>query len=60
VLLISHVHSEVEQLCDRVAVLVNGRLAHVGPVAELTRDPSAGAARPLEQALQALYERPAP
>jgi ABC-2 type transport system ATP-binding protein len=60
VLLISHVHTEVEQLCDRVAVLVNGRLAHVGPVAELTRDPAAGTPRPLEQALQALYERPAP
>src|SRR5437588_150075 len=28
VLLISHVHTEVEQLCDRVAVLVNGRLTH--------------------------------
>src|SRR5207244_2294302 len=37
VVLISHVLTEVEQLCDRVAVLVAGRLVHAGPVAELTR-----------------------
>src|SRR5947208_12247127 len=39
VLLVSHVLPEVEQLCDRVAVIVGGRLVHVGPVAELLRSP---------------------
>jgi ABC-2 type transport system ATP-binding protein len=47
VLLITHVLTEVEQLCDRVAVLVSGRLKFAGPLAELSR--------PLEKALQELY-----
>ena len=59
VLLISHVLPEVEQLCDRVAVVVGGRLAHLGPIAELQRSP-AGETRSLEQALEDLYTRPIP
>jgi ABC-2 type transport system ATP-binding protein len=51
VLLVTHVVSEVEQLCDRVGVLVNGRLAFVGPLAELT----GGRPKALEQALKDLY-----
>jgi len=47
VLLITHVLTEVEQLCDRVAVLVGGRLKFAAPLAELSR--------PLEKALQELY-----
>jgi ABC-2 type transport system ATP-binding protein len=50
VLLVSHVLGEVEQMCDRLAVLVGGRLAHLGPLAGLTRG------RPLEQALREVYE----
>jgi ABC-2 type transport system ATP-binding protein len=57
VLLVSHVLTEAEQLCDRIAVLVNGKLVHTGPTAELRRDPASGANRPLEQALQPLYEK---
>jgi ABC-2 type transport system ATP-binding protein len=57
VLLVSHVLAEAEQLCDRVAVLVNSRLVWTGTTAELRRDPSGGASRPLEQALQPLYEK---
>jgi ABC-2 type transport system ATP-binding protein len=33
----SHLLGEVEQVCDRVAILRQGELARVGPVAELTR-----------------------
>jgi ABC-2 type transport system ATP-binding protein len=57
VLLVSHVLSEVEQHCDRAAVLLNGRLIHVGPLSGLTRDAQTGTARSLEQALNDLYER---
>jgi ABC-2 type transport system ATP-binding protein len=60
VLLVSHVLGEAEQLCDRVAVLVNGGLVHEGPTAELRRHPATGATRPLEQALQPLYEKAVP
>jgi ABC-2 type transport system ATP-binding protein len=57
VLLVSHVLTEVEQLCDRVAVIVEGRLRFTGPLTELTRDPATDATRPLEKALQELYAR---
>jgi ABC-2 type transport system ATP-binding protein len=58
-LIVSHTPTEVEQMCDRVAVLVAGRLVHDGPAAGLTRDPS-GALRPLERALAELYDRARP
>jgi len=60
VLLVSHVLSEVEQLCDRVGVLVNGRLAHIGPLAELLKDAATKAPRTLEQALHAIYSSSQP
>jgi ABC-2 type transport system ATP-binding protein len=60
VLLVSHLLPEVEQLCDRAAVLVGGQLRFLGPLSELTADPDTGAPRPLEQALQSLYEAPSP
>ncbi len=50
VILVSHALSDVAALCDRVAVLVGGRLSHLGPLAALTAE-----ARPLEQAMQDLY-----
>jgi ABC-2 type transport system ATP-binding protein len=50
VILVSHALSDVAALCDRVAVLVGGRLAYLGVLASLT-----GGARPLEQAMQDLY-----
>lgn len=53
VILISHVLPEIEQLCDRVAVVRRGGLAFVGRVAELTwKD---GLSRPFEDALAELY-----
>jgi ABC-2 type transport system ATP-binding protein len=57
VLLVSHVLPEVEQLCDRVAVIVGGRLAYQGTVTDLTS--SDGPPRTLEQALAELYGKPA-
>ena len=36
VLISSHVLSEVEQVCDRVGIVRDGRLATVGPIAELS------------------------
>ncbi len=55
VLLVSHVLTEVEELCDELAVLVAGRLAFRGQTAELTHDPATGGRRPLETALRKLY-----
>jgi ABC-2 type transport system ATP-binding protein len=49
VLLVSHVLTEVAELCDRVGVIVGGRVAFTGTLAELT------AAGPLEAALGKLY-----
>jgi ABC-2 type transport system ATP-binding protein len=56
VLLVSHVLSEVEQTCERVAVIVNGSIVKDASVAELVRDPKTGDRRPLEAALRPLYE----
>jgi ABC-2 type transport system ATP-binding protein len=50
VILVSHALSDVAALCDRVAVLVGGRLSFLGALTELT-----AGARPLEQAMQELY-----
>jgi ABC-2 type transport system ATP-binding protein len=57
VLLVSHVLSEVEQMCDRLAVLVGGRLVHCGPAAALRQGARSGPPRTLEQALQEIYEK---
>jgi ABC-2 type transport system ATP-binding protein len=57
VLLVSHVATEVEELCDRVGVLVNSRLAYLGTVRDLTNDPAGKAPRPLEKALELLYQK---
>jgi ABC-2 type transport system ATP-binding protein len=56
VLLVSHVLSEVEQTCDRVAVIVNGSIVKDAAVAELIRDPKTGQPRSLEATLRPLYE----
>jgi ABC-2 type transport system ATP-binding protein len=55
VLLVSHALDEVSQLCDRVAVLVEGRIAYLGSVASLLRDPGTGRERSLEVALRPIY-----
>ncbi len=55
VLVVSHALGEVAQVCDRVAVLVEGRLGHLGPLASLLRDPTTGRRRSLEAALRPIY-----
>jgi ABC-2 type transport system ATP-binding protein len=56
VILVSHALEDVEQLCDRAAVLVAGRLVNLGPMADLVRDPGTGEDQDLETALQDLYQ----
>ncbi len=60
VLLVSHVLTEVEELCDRVGVVVNGKLTYVGALADLLKDAASQKPRSLEQALHAIYTRPQP
>jgi len=55
VLIVSHALGEVAQVCDRLAVLVEGRLAYLGPLASLLHDPDTGGQRSLEAALEPLY-----
>ncbi len=55
VVLVTHAMTEVEYLCDSLAVLVEGRIAHSGPVANLLRD-RAGQKQSLESALRSIYE----
>lgn len=57
-ILVSHVLPEVEQLCDRIAILVAGGLAFEGTIADLTRGPG-GAATPFERAIADIYGTPA-
>lgn len=56
VLLVSHVLTEVEQTCDRVAVIVNGSVVKEAAIADLTRDPKTGGRRSLEDCLRPMYE----
>ena len=54
VLLVSHALPEVAEVCDRLAVLVAGRVAYQGDLETLTRQPD-GSRRTLEAALRGLY-----
>jgi ABC-2 type transport system ATP-binding protein len=54
VLLVSHVNSDVEAVCDRVAVLVQGRLMQVGTIDELKHDKN-GESLAFEEALRRIY-----
>jgi ABC-2 type transport system ATP-binding protein len=56
VLIVSHALGEIAQYCDRLAVLVKGRLAHLGPLAALLHDPHTGVQRSLPEALTPIYQ----
>ena len=55
VLLVSHAINEVARVCDRLAVLVEGRLAFLGSLMSLTDPSGAPSERSLEVALDAIY-----
>ena len=55
VLVVSHALAEVAQVCDRAAVLAQGRLGYLGSIAALLRDPGTGRDRPIEAALAPFY-----
>lgn len=55
VLFVSHVLSEVEQFCDRIGVIVAGKLAFLGTLADLLKDPHTASPRSLEAALRGYY-----
>jgi ABC-2 type transport system ATP-binding protein len=56
VLFVSHVLSEVEQICDRIGVIVAGRLVFVGTLPELLKDPrNTSTPRNLEAVLHSYY-----
>ena len=57
VLIVSHALSEVAEVCDRVAVVVEGRIVHLGPLESLLHDPLTGERRTINQALSPLYSR---
>lgn len=59
VVLVSHVLTEVQELCDSAAVLVAGKVVFNGTLPELMRDPKSGSPRYLETALQSLYSQEA-
>jgi ABC-2 type transport system ATP-binding protein len=55
VLIVSHALGEVAQVCDRLAVLVEGRLAYLGSLASLLGSPDNGREGSLEAALGPIY-----
>jgi ABC-2 type transport system ATP-binding protein len=59
VLVVSHVLTEVQELCDTAAVLVGGRVVFTGELSHLLRDPKTGSPRTLEAALHHLYQKEA-
>ncbi|MBI1832150.1 MAG: ABC transporter ATP-binding protein [Planctomycetes bacterium] len=55
VLFVSHVLPEIELFCDRVGVMVAGKLRFLGSLTDLLKDPATGASRNLEAALRGYY-----
>jgi ABC-2 type transport system ATP-binding protein len=60
VLLVSHHLDEVEELCDRIVVLVSGRVAEDRPISELQPRAEKSKAKSLNQVLQPYYASACP
>ncbi len=58
VLFVSHVLSEMELFCDRIGIVRSGKLAYLGTLAELLKDPNSGLPRSLEAAVSGYYSLP--
>ncbi len=56
VLMVTHVLTEVQELCDSLAVLVAGKIVFDGTLKQVLHDPKSGSPRHLESALQRLYQ----
>jgi ABC-2 type transport system ATP-binding protein len=52
VLIVSHLLTDLDRLCDRITVIVEGKVSFNGPVGELSDKPGG-----LEMALRQLYRR---
>ena len=57
ILLVSHVLNDIELLCDRLGVLINGQFTYLGTLQDFRRDPQTGETRSLADALKPLYAR---
>jgi ABC-2 type transport system ATP-binding protein len=55
VLYVSHAIGEVARVCDRLAVIAQGCLVYLGPLASLLRDPETAREQSLEAALGPIY-----
>ena len=56
VLYISHALHEIEQVCDRVGVMVSGKLAFLGTVAQLAAASPGEQPMPFEKAVHRIYQ----
>lgn len=55
ILLVSHVLSDIELLCDRLGVLINGKFAYLGTLTDFRKDAATGEERSLAAALKPFY-----
>lgn len=59
VLLVSHSTHDVDQLCDRIGIMLGGQMAYLGSLAAFKQDPQTKQPRSFEAALHDLYDRSA-
>lgn len=56
IILSTHIFSLVERLCDRVGIIIDGRLVACGTLAEVCTDPVTGQTQPIEDRFFELYK----
>lgn len=57
VLIVSHSTHDIDQLCDRIGIVLGGKLAYLGSLADFKNDPKTKQPRSLETALHQLYDQ---